>query len=489
MKAAVSSIRARLLGWLLPLLVLIMVTSSVLDYRRAVVPVEAAFDQALINSAVAVAARVRHGGTAVELDLSDQSISLLRTDIVDKVYFRVVDPSGETLGGDADLLAPAYPLGPTLFDATFRGQPLRGVAYPVTTTSGTSVVIVGESTNKRERARRHLIVSRILPDLALVLIAVLVVWVAVGAVLRPLEQLAQQVRARSPDDLGPLAQSGAPHEVRPLIDALNRLFALIGETQDGQRRFIENAAHQLRTPLAALRGQVDLAIGEVRVDDPASDETRAPEGGVAQAPARAVTELPARLERVREATARVTRLANQLLSLARSTRTSHDTASRQEVQLAELVRASVASQIDSAIERDQDLGAEASPVSLVAVQWELRELLTNLIDNAIRYTPRGGRITVRCGSIDDQVVLEVEDTGPGIAPEERERVFERFYRPAQSQAGGSGLGLSIVREIAALYGATVRVVDPPQGRGTIVRVSFPSASEPTPVRNGVAEGV
>ncbi len=472
MSSPVASIRARLLGWLLPLLVLIMVSSSILDYRRAVVPVQAAFDQALINAAVAVAARVRFGGNAVELDLSDQSISLLRTDTVDEVYFRVVDPNGNTLGGDSDLLGPTDPLGPTLFDARFRGHPLRGVAYPAATPNGTSVVIVGETTNKRERAARDLIVSRILPDLALVLIAVLVVWVAVGAVLRPLEQLAQQVRTRSPDALEPLAVSEAPDEVRPLIDALNRLFALIGETQDGQRRFIENAAHQLRTPLAGLKAQVDLAIGEARAPDATI--------GVAGEP----TELPARLERVREATSRITRLANQLLSLARSTRTTHGAASRQRIELAELVGDAVASQIDRAIARDQDLGAETSPGALDAVEWELRELLANLIDNAIRCTPSGGRITVRCGSTDGHVFVEVEDTGPGIPSDQRERVFERFYRLAQSQAGGSGLGLSIVGEIAALYAASVLIADPPSGRGTIVRVSFPLAA--TPARSAAA---
>ncbi|MCL4746891.1 MAG: sensor histidine kinase N-terminal domain-containing protein [Burkholderiaceae bacterium] len=470
MRSSVASIRARLLAWLLPLLVLILVTSSLFDYRRAVVPVQAAFDQALINAAVAVAARVRFGGNAVELDLSDQSISLLRTDIVDQVYFRVVDPNGNTLGGDSDLRGPTNPLGPTLFDADFRGQPLRGVAYPAATPSGNTVVIVGETTNKRERAARDLILSRILPDLGLVLIAMLVVWVAVGAVLRPLEQLAQQVRARSPDALGPLAVSGAPDEVRPLIDALNRLFSLIGATQDGQRRFIENAAHQLRTPLAGLKAQVDLAIGEAR----------APDAAIGASVAGAPTELPARLERVREATSRVTRLANQLLSLARSTPTSHDASSRKRIDLAELVGAGVASQIDRAIVRDQDLGAETSPAAIDAVEWELRELLANLIDNAIRYTPAGGRITVRCARADEHVYLEVEDTGPGIPADQRERVFDRFYRLAQSQGGGSGLGLSIVGEIAALYGASVQIADSPSGRGTTVRVRFPLAATPAP---------
>jgi two-component system sensor histidine kinase TctE len=242
-----------------------------------------------------------------------------------------------------------------------------------------------------------------------------------------------------------------------LIDALNRLFGRIGSTQDGQRRFIENAAHQLRTPLAGLQGQVELAVRE-------ASALGEPAGGLAD-----------RLERIEQATSRVTRLANQLLTLSRSDRPTHDTAGERQIELAELVTDLVAIQIDRAIDRDQDLGAETQLVSIRAIEWELRELLSNLIDNAIRYTPRGGRITVRCGPDNGGAFIEVEDSGPGIPAQERDRVFERFYRAPTAPAGGSGLGLSIVREIASLYEARVEISDSPRASGTVVRVLFPEA--------------
>ena len=145
---------------------------------------------------------------------------------------------------------------------------------------------------------------------------------------------------------------------------------------------------------------------------------------------------------------------------------------------------SVAIQIDRAIDREQDLGAETQAVSIRAIEWELREVLSNLIDNAIRYTPRGGQITVRCGSDEGGAFIEVEDSGPGIPATERDRVFERFYRAPTAPAGGSGLGLSIVQEIASLYEARVEIGDALRGTGTVVRVTFPEAVRracPSPV--------
>ena len=451
------SIRARLLRWLLPLLALILGASTVLDYHRAIAPVEAAYDAALANAAFAVSAHLRSGAGAIHLDLSEQSVSLLRADMIDRVFFHVISPTGETLSGDPDLKGPQFPVGATFFDGTFRGQQVRGVAYPVATPVGVSVVLVAETTGKRAKARRELITSRIVQDLAVVIFAVLAVWFAVGGVFRPLELIAGQVRARSPADLKPLPERDSPREVLPLIEALNRLFGRIGATQDSQRRFIENAAHQLRTPLAGLKGQVELAVKETRARGMASEA------------------LAQRLDRIAEATARATHLANQLLTLSRSDRSSHDTASRKLLQLADLVGAAVSAQIDRAIAREQDLGAETRPVTLVAVEWELRELLSNLIDNAIRYTPCGGHITVRCGPDGEGAYLEVEDSGPGIAKEERERVFERFYRVACAPSGGTGLGLAIVHDIASLYEASVEILDPRKGSGTTVRVRFPAA--------------
>lgn len=451
------SIRARLLRWLLPALLAILAASSLLDFRRAMPPVEAAYDAALANAASAIAAHIHVVGTELQVDLGEQSVTLLRTDIVDRIYFRVVSPTGDTLSGDPDLKGPQYPVGLTFYDARFRDQPVRGVAYPVTTTVGIGVVLVAETTGKRAKARRDLATGRLLQDLLVLAIAMLVVWYAVGAVLRPLEQLAGQVRARSPTDLAPLPEEGAPREVRPLIEALNRLFGRIGATREGQQRFVENAAHQLRTPLAGLKGQVELAAGELRA-------LPGPPGVLAE-----------RLGRIGEATSRIVHLANQLLTLSRSDRSSRDAAGGKPVRLDSLVAEVVTAQVDRAIAREQDLGAETQPVTLTAVEWDLRELLSNLVDNAIRYTPRGGQITVRCGPDGDGAFVEVEDSGPGIAPAERERVFERFYRVASTPSGGSGLGLAIVQEMAAHYGASVEILDPPKGSGTTVRVRFPAS--------------
>ena len=464
----IVSIRGRLLRWLLPLLVLILVASSVLDYRRSIVPVEAAYDQALADAALAVSAHLRPAGSGLELDLTEQAIGVLRADTQDRVFFRVIGPSGSTVGGDADLQGPSAASGRAFFDGVYRGQAVRVVVYPLATSVGQALVLVAETTIKRQQARSELILGRLLEDAAIVALSLVVVWLVVGVAMRPLEQLATQVRARSANDLRPLSTTGAPQEVRPLIEALNRLFGLIGDTQDSQRRFIENAAHQLRTPLAGLKGQVDLALAEARALLAAAGAGDAPAAGHGM-----------RLERIREATSRVTHLANQLLTLARSDRPSHDTASRQLVRLHELVDTVVAANLDAAIERGQDLGAETRPASLRAVEWELREMLSNLVDNAIRYTPPGGRITVRCGTrTDGAPFVEVEDTGPGIPPIERERVFERFYRASSATPGGAGLGLAIVRETAALHDARVEIGEPESGHGTLVRVTFPATLRP-----------
>lgn len=449
-----------------------------LDYRRSIVPVEAAYDQALADAALAVAARLRPAGDRLELDLSDQSISVLRADTLDRVYFNVIGPSSRTIGGDPDLQGPGAVGSTTFFDGVYRGQPVRGIVQPVATALGPSFVLVAETTLKRERARRELVVNRVLLDLSIILLTVLVVWFAVGAALRPLERIAAQLRERPAGNLEPFPPWQAPGEVQPLIEALNRLFGLIGETQDSQRRFIENAAHQLRTPLTGLRAQVDLAIGAARVvlDAPRAE----PEAGGA---------LRERLDRISEATARVTHLANQLLSLARSDRPSHATVSRQPVDLQPLVADAVSALVDQAIARDQDLGAETASAEVDGVEWQLRELVVNLIDNAVRHTARGTRITVRCGLRSGAPFLEVEDTGPGIAREERARVFERFHRAGGAAQGGAGLGLAIVREIAAQHDATVEIADPAQPPGVVVRVVFARRGKLRPSVSAPAEDV
>jgi len=267
--------------------------------------------------------------------------------------------------------------------------------------------------------------------------------------------LRDQIARRSARDLAALDESQVPGEVRPLTQALNRLFATVAEAANAQHRFLANAAHQLRTPLAGLQAQLELLSNDLR-EQGASD--------------------PALRERVARLHAGMQRLghtANQLLALARAEPAANPGGDFRTLDLADLAKDGVAAHFDRALAAHIDLGLEAEPAPTQASDWLLRELLANLIDNALTYTPAGGSVTVRCATVSElrQVFLEVEDDGPGIPESERVRVFERFYRVA-GEREGNGLGLAIVEEIARAHGAAVTLTSAAGGRGTRVRVMF-----------------
>ena len=448
-------VRVRLVVWLSTVLSALLLAGSVSDYRTSIRPVLDAFDVSLSDSALGLVGYLNTDGPRPTFVLPVRAQRLLQTDARDTILYRVTDPEGVTLAGDEALPAAAPSAGRLFYDATVRGRPLRIFSQPIATSLGTCQIIVAETTLKREDARRHALLTRALSDSLVLIVTLALVWFIVGFAMRPLERLAQQVKTRAGDDLRPLSLAGVAGEARPLVTALNRLFVRIGDTQQSQRRFIENAAHQLRTPLAALKGQSELALADARGKLGGGDP------------------LVERLDRVQQAANHLTHLANQLLTLSRSDRSTHDSAQRRAVHLPALVDEAVSAMLDAALDRQQDLGAETQPCQFEGVAWELRELLTNLIDNAIRYTPPGSRITVRCGPSPEGVYLEVEDDGIGIPVAERDRVFERFYRLPGSAPGGSGLGLAIVREIVGLYGGSVMLLDPATGSGLRVRASFP----------------
>ena len=241
-----------------------------------------------------------------------------------------------------------------------------------------------------------------------------------------------------------------PEELQPLIEALNRQFSLLAESLSSQERFLSDAAHQLKTPLAALQSQLELAAGD---PDAASRQRR--------------------LSEMMEALGRVNHLTHQLLALARAEPSAGLQAQRQRIRLANIAESIAQSHIDTAVARDIDLGFELEEAEVDGVPWLLHELLANLVDNALAYVPAGGHVTVRCGQREQRPFIEVEDDGPGIPPTERERVFERFYRLPDSCAGGCGLGLAIVREIATSHGARVAIGEGAAGRGARIGVTFP----------------
>jgi two-component system sensor histidine kinase TctE len=448
-----TRMRVRLILWLSSLLTVVLVTSSIYDYRSTVDPILSAHDQTLLDGVVLLSGYLNVDEAGFRFDLPPRVANSLRSDQQELLRYRVLDPAGETLGGD-----PSLPAGPGLqprefYEAHGAPGPVRVLSQTIGTTGGECRILVAETLASRRAVERRVLWSRVVVDASVLGLTLLVVWLVIGAVTRPLERLARQVQTRSGEDLRPLPERGVPGEVQPLVRALNTLFTQIADTRDAQRRFIENAAHQLRTPMAGLKGQVELVLAEARRLLGRDSES-------AQ-----------RLDRIQQATDRLSHLANQMLTLSRSDRSSHDLASRRRVDLVALVDDALSGCLDLALDKGQDLGAETSPAELRGVAWELRELLVNLIDNAIRYTQAGSRITVRCGVVDGRPYLEVEDDGAGIAPEERPRVFERFYRIPGSAAGGSGLGLAIVKEIASLYGGSVAIDEPPAG-GTRVRVTF-----------------
>ena len=315
---------------------------------------------------------------------------------------------------------------------------------------------VAQPMRVREQIAAAAALRMIAPVLLLLPALGLLIWLAVGRGLRPLEAVASAVQARTPAALQPLSDRGVPREVRPLVEALNDLLRRLGSALEAQRRFVADAAHELRTPLTALSLQVQL------VERAAAGEERA-----------------AALAAVKSGLARATRVVEQLLTLARQ---EPEAAGRPaaEIDLSELARLVIAELMPLAEAKAMDLGiARAEPVRVTGDREALRVLLANLVDNAVRYTPARGRVDISTFVAEGGAVIEVTDTGPGIPADERERVFDRFYRRACGGAAGSGLGLAIVKAIAERHGATVELSDAPGG-GLAVRIMFREAAGSEP---------
>ena len=447
-------IRQRLLLWLMPPLTAIFLVSVASDYRFILSPATDAYDQALLDAALAVSGHLRLEEGRFSLQLSPQADSIIRTDGFDQIYYAVHTKDGGLIAGDPNL-EPVEPdhQGPLFYDGVVHGAPIRGVVYVAPSAAGDVTVQVAETTKKRERLRRRVLTALIGPAVLLSLAIVTLVLLAVRAGLGPLTRLREEVEQRSPQDLRPIDLANVPGEVRPLVEALNRLFSVLSESSAAQQRFLADAAHQLRTPLSALQTQLELAI--LDQDD---------------------AQRRARLQQIEEATRRVTHLVHQLLALARSEPAAAGAVSLQRVDLAQIAEQIASSHLDRAITRNIDLGFELKPVQVDGVSWLLHEALANLVDNAIAYTEPGGWVTVHCGLYRGAPFLEVEDNGPGIPPEERDKVLQRFYRLAGSPSGGCGLGLAIVAEIARLHNATVHVEAGSKGRGTRIALRFRAAA-------------
>jgi len=332
--------------------------------------------------------------------------------------------------------------------------------------------------------RGQLWVKVALPNLVLVIAAFFAVNWAVHRALRPLIELKEAVERRSPRDLSALEAEEVPEEVRPLVLSLNRLFDLVNAQAESQRRFVADAAHQLRTPLAGLQAQVEAWAQAVSSTAAQADPDRVYMENMPPALVdlehAAITLEAGQVFKLRQAVRRTSQLANQLLALSRADARSAHTQPMQRVDLQELCESMLETHLDAATAKDIDLGLEAVEAHATGHTWLLRELLANLVDNAIRYTQRGGRVTLRCGwcataeGDGEQPFLEVEDNGPGVPAPERARMLERFYRIAGTVGEGTGLGLAIADEIARVHNSQLQVLEGRDGRGLRMRLCLPT---------------
>ena len=446
------SLRAHLLQQLLLPIAAILTVSAVAAYYLALEPATQALDDSLIDAGVAIRQRIVVRDGAIVVDLPSAAEQVLRADRYDAVYYVVHDPQGRSIAGDAGI--PLAPAGSrhenlTFYDARYRGARVRGATLLAPCGEQTCAVTVAETTNKRDRLVRGILLGSVLPQALIAVVTLVIVWFGVARGLVPLDRLSGEIRKRSPRDLSPIEPAQVPAETRPLIEALNQLLVRVEEANRNQQRFLANAAHQLRTPLAGLQAHAELALTH-----------SLPEGARSE------------MEQVRTATVRTARLANQLLALARAEPGGHVDAPA-AVELKPLVEELADEWVHRALERDLDLGFELEPAMVQGHVLLLGEALNNLVHNAVEYVAKGGRITVRTGKRAGQPFLEVEDDGPGIGPAERARVMERFYRVPGTGGTGSGLGLAIVREIAVAHGASIDIGEGAGGRGCRVEIKFP----------------
>jgi len=456
------TIRRRLLLLLLPALALLMLLGGLVDYWIALATTQNAYDQALASTAFAAAAYVNFDQGKAAFTPSPRTAALLRAGsgvAGDSLLYAVTGPDGALLAASPGLPAgfalppPAASTSPearALFrDTKVQGVPLRAVSVRVPTPQGAAIVTVAETRERRTRTPRVMLFGKLLVDFAELDITLLLIWIAVYFGLRPLATLRDEAETHSLRELRRFDESTVPGELRPVVVSFNRVLELLHDAAAAQQRFVADAAHQMRTPVAGLLAQLELLLREPRAAAVAGE-----------------------LATLQKGIAHLAHSANQLLSLARAEPIAALPEDLQPIELKPLVEQLVERHLDRADKAGIDLGAETAPAQTLGDAWLLEDLLANLIDNALKYTPGGGHVTVRSGLDAGQPYLEVEDDGPGIAESERTRVRERFYRLPGSAGIGCGLGLAIVDEIARVHGASLSIGSGRQARGARLRVSF-----------------
>lgn len=474
-KPSAESSRRSLLGeildWMLAPLFLLWPMSIAITYVVAQNLANIPYDLGLANALQVLGQQVEVQDETVSLRISAPARLALRIRENDGVFWKAIGPNGDILGGDSELPTPERTPSDQPNTTYYENHTLRDFEIRIAYTwmdlsargAGPVLLVAAESVDRRTQLANDIIKGVIIPQFIVLPIAVVLVWFGLSRGVAPINALQRRLRARRPDDLSPIDERLAPSEIGPLITAMNDLLSRLEATLLAQKRFVADAAHQLKTPLAGLRTQAELAMrGEPQANTQAS------------------------LEQIIAGTTRATRLVNQLLLMANAE--NPNTMEMATLDLTHIAQDHIHKWVHIALQKDIDLGFEGldHPIFIKGQSLLLGEALNNLIDNAIRYTPAHGQITVSLHENSEHIFLAVEDSGPGIAPEERGRVFDRFYRVLGSGVDGSGLGLAIVREIAQRHQASVVITDThrkysdPAATGARIELRFPSMLQRTP---------
>lgn len=484
-----GSLRNQLLRWLLIPLLLLVGLNAISVYNNAQSAADVAYDRALLASTRALAERVSIQDGKVVADVPYVALDSFETDTLGRIYYKVTGINGELVSGYADLPAvpanvprsQAYPALVRFYHANYNGEPIRIAALlqPVydDTMRGITLIQVGETLDARRGLSNQILFDTLLWQAGMLMAVATLVWFAVRRVLRPVMRLKTEVEMRALSDLSDVDATLVHKEMRPLVTAMNGAMDRLQSLIASQRRFIADASHQLRTPLTVLKTQAELALREM---DRSERQQKNQNGGQNGHDDDRLA-LRTMVQGISATLDSTVHLANRLLMMARVEHGA-DALEMARVSLRDIVHQVALEMALPAVNKNIDLSLEAPCDAMVSgQQLLLHELVANLVDNALRYTPAGGTVALRVVQQLNTVMLHVEDSGSGIAEDERERVFAPFYRAADAlerNRGGAGLGLAIVRDIAALHDASITLQDASSG-GLLVTLAFAPASGTT----------
>ncbi|CAN5404751.1 sensor histidine kinase [soil metagenome] len=453
------SIRKQLFLWLAIPLGVLWFCSTLASFYLALKFSNDTFDRDLVNSADSVVARIRAKGDHLVVDLPPAAQAILKHDDVDTFYYSVLSKTGKNLSGDTFLPLPEKHIddSPQLRTVKMQGKVVRlaEISASIPEADVQPVIVqVAQTMNSRQHLFAQIFMSMVLPQLLMVLLGAAALSTGVTRGLAPLQFLKEAIAKRSKHDLSPVSEDMAPAEAYPLVLAINDLLSRLREDIKAQQRFISSASHQLRTPLAGLKAYSSLGVAYENIE-----------------------EMRGTMRQIDTGLDRTSHLVTQMLALARSDSNSTTATQMGRADLSFVVSDVIAERVSLAVAKEIDLGFESADgtAEIIGDQTSLQHLVANLLDNALLYTPRGGRVSLRVTKRDQLIELAVADSGPGISLKEREKIFERFYRIPGSAGGGSGLGLAIVKDVAANHNAEINIASPSyeNGTGTTMTVTFP----------------